>query len=342
MPLATLLLVLFRALLLISRHRLALENLALRQQLAVLKRKVPHPGPTDRDRRFWLLMRALHDGWKECLHLVQPDTVIRWHRKGWRSYWRRKSRRRRPGRPAIGYELMFLIKRMQRENPLWGAPRITSELRLLGHDIGQSTVSRYMKETRDPAGAQRWRTFLSNHVKGLAACDFFVVPTVFFQRLFVLVVLSHDRRLIRHVAVTAHPTAEWTARQLCEAFPEDEPTHLIHDNDGAFRGEFRRKIEAMGITDVPITPGHWLQNAYCERVIGTLRRECTDHVIALNERHLLGIVREYVEQYYNVVRPHLSLERNAPIARQRETTPATRVKATPVLGELHHRYERAA
>jgi transposase InsO family protein len=199
-----------------------------------------------------------------------------------------------------------------------------------------------MKETRDPAGAQRWATFLRNHAKGLAACDFFVVPTVFFQRLFVLVVLSHDRRLIRHVAVTAHPTAEWTARQLCEAFPEDEPTHLIHDNDGAFRGEFRRKIEAMGITDVPITPGHWLQNAYCERVIGTLRRECTDHVIALSEAHLLRAVREYVEQYYNVVRPHLSLERNAPIARQRETTPATRVKVTPVFGGLHHRYERAA
>jgi hypothetical protein len=158
MPLATLLLILVRAQFL-GRHRLALENLALRQQLAVLKRKVPHPRPTDRDRRFWLLMRALHDGWKECLHLVQPDTVIRWHRKGWRSYWRRKSRRRRPGRPAIGYEVLHLIWRMQRENPIWRAPRITSELNLLGHDIGESTVSRYMKQVRDPEKARSGARF---------------------------------------------------------------------------------------------------------------------------------------------------------------------------------------
>jgi hypothetical protein len=341
MPLATALLYLLRALFL-GRERLALENLALRQQLAVLKRKAPRPRLQDRDRRFWLVMRAVHEGWTDCLHLVQPDTVIRWHRRTWRRYWWRKSRRRRPGRPAIGYELMHLIWRMQRENPTWGTPRITSELLLLGHDIGESTVSRYMKKIRDPDKAQKWSTFLRNHVKGLAACDFFVVPTVFFQRLFVLVVLSHDRRMIRHVAVTAHPTAEWTARQLCEAFPDEVPTHLIHDNDGTFRGKFREQVEAMGIIDTPITPRHWLQNVHCERVIGTLRRECTDHLIALNERHLLGIVREYVETYYNVVRPHLRLERNAPVPRQREGTPATRVTATPVVGGLHHRYERAA
>jgi transposase InsO family protein len=144
------------------------------------------------------------------------------------------------------------------------------------------------------------------------------------------------------MAVTAHPTAEWTARQLVEAFPDSEPTHLIHDNDGAFRADFEQQVEAMGITDVPIAPGHWLQNAYCERVIGTFRRDCTDHLIVINERHLLRIVREYVEQYYNVARPHLRLERNAPIPRRREPTPAVNLKVTPVLGGLHHRYERAA
>jgi hypothetical protein len=341
MPWSTLLSLLLRALLL-GRHHLVLENLALRQQLVVLKRKVPHPRLADRDRRFWLVMRVVHDGWRDCLHVVQPATVIRWHRNTWRWYWGRKSRRRRPGRPTIGWELFHLIRRLQRENPTWGAPRITSELRLLGHSIDQTTVSRYMKHLRDPHRAQRWSTFLRNHLKGLAACDFFVVPTVTFQRLFVLVILSHDRRLIRHVAVTAHPTAEWTARQLVEAFPDSEPTHIIHDNDGAFRAEFERQVEAMGIIDVPITPGHWLQNAYCERVIGTFRRDCTDHLIVINERHLLRIVREYVEQYYNVARPHLSLERNAPMPRRRELTPAMQLKATPVLGGLHHRYERAA
>jgi transposase InsO family protein len=237
---------------------------------------------------------------------------------------------------------MHLIWWMQRENPTWGAPRSSSELRLLGHDIGESPLSRYMKLVRDPQKAQHWSTFLRKHVKGLAACDFFVVPTVFFQRLFVLVVLSHDRRLIRRVAVTAHPTAKWAARQLCEAFLDKVPTQLIHDNDGAFRGKFREQVEAMSTIDMPITPGLWLQNAHCERVVGTLRRACTDHLIALNERHLLGKVREYVEAYYNVVRPHFRLERKAPVPRQRKATLATRVKATPVLGGLHHRYERAA
>jgi len=178
--------------------------------------------------------------------------------------------------------------------------------------------------------------------KGLAACDLFVVPTIGFQRLFVLVILRHDRRLIPHIAVTAHPTAAWTARHVLEAFPDAEPTHLIHDNDGAFRAEFAEMLQAMGVTDVPITPHYWLQNAYCERIIGTLRRECTDHLIVVNERHLAAALREYVEQYYNVARPHLSLERNAPIPRRREATPAVNLKATPVLGGLHHRYERAA
>jgi transposase InsO family protein len=273
---------------------------------------------------------------------VRPDTVLRWHRNTWRWCWGRKSTPRRPGRPTIGWELFHLIRRLQRENPTWGAPKLTSELRLLGHILGQTTVSRSMKRIHDPHRAQHWRTLMRNHLQGLATCDFFVVPTVTFQRLFVLVILPHDRRLIRHVAVTAHPTAEWTARQLVEAFPDGEPTHLVHDNDGAFRGEFTRQVEAMGITDVPISPGHPLQNAYCGRVIGILRQECTDHVIVFNVRHPVRIARGYVEQYYNVARSHKSLERNAPLSRQRETTPAMRVKATPVLGGLHHRYERAA
>jgi len=235
MPLRTILLLLLRAAFL-GRDALILENLALRQQLAVLKRKVPKPRTTPADRRFWLFLRAVHEGCRDYLHLVTPATVVRWHRQGW--FWGRRMKRHPLGRPTIGWELFYLIRRLQKENPTWGAPRITSELRLLGHDIGQSTVSRYMKRFRQPRRSQGWTTFVRNHMHVTAACDFFVVPTVAFQRLFVFVVLNHDRRLIRHVAVTRRPTAEWTSRQLVEAFPETPPTHLLHDNDGSFRRSF--------------------------------------------------------------------------------------------------------
>jgi transposase InsO family protein len=342
MPLRTIVVLLLRAAFL-GRHALILENLALRQQLAVLKRKSPHPRTVEADRRFWVWLRALHDGWRECLLLVQPATVVRWHRQGFRWHWGRACSGHKQGRPSIGWKLFCLIRRLQKENPTWGAPRITSELRLLGHTIGQTTVSRYMKRMRDPRRSQTWTTFLRNHAKIIAACDFFTVPTVTWRNLFVLVVLSHDRRLIRHIAVTARPTGEWTARQIAHAFANGpRPQYLIHDRDPLFRAALRRRLQALAIEDRRTAPRQPWQNGKCERVIGTLRRECTDHLIVLNERHLLHLVREYVEQYYNVARPHLSLERNAPIPRQREATPAMQVKATPVLGGLHHRYERAA
>ena len=252
-------------------------------------------------------------------------------------------KRHPPGRPTIGWTLFHLIRRLQKENPTWGAPRITSELRLLGHTVGQSTVSRYMRRFRQPKRSQGWTTFIRNTMKVTAACDFFVVPSVTFQRLFVFVVLSHDRRFIRHVAVTSRPTAAWTAHQLVEAFPDvPRPTYLVRDRDPLYGKTFQRQLEALGIEDTKIAPRqHWM-NAYAERVVGTLRRDCTDHVIVFNEQHLLAIVSEYVEQYYNVARPHLRLGRNPPVPRRRETTPAVRLKATPVLGGLHHRYERAA
>ena len=277
MSLRTIVLLPLRTLFL-GRHRLALENLALRQQLAILHRKVPHPRSTEADRRFWLVLRALHDGWRDCLHLVSPATVVRWHRRGWRWYWGRRMKRHPPGRPTIGWTLFHLIRRLQEENPTWGAPRITSELRLLGHTVGQSTVSRYMRRFRQPKRSQGWTTFIRNTMKVTAACDFFVVPTVAFQRLFVFVVLSHDRRLIRHVAVTAKPTAAWTAEQLVEAFPDEpRPTYLVRDRDPLYGVAFLRQLEALGIEDTRVAPRqHWM-NAYSERVVPVPRLHRQPH-----------------------------------------------------------------
>ena len=255
--------------------------------------------------------------------------------------WRRKSSTKKVGRPAIGWPLARLIRRLSLENATWGAPRIRDELVLLGHDVGLMTVHRYMAKGRDPKKAQRWQTFLRNHLKVIAACDFFTVPTITFRNLFVLIVLSHDRRVVRHVAVTAHPTAEWAARQLLEAFPEDEPRFLLHDRDPLFQAEFAQRTATLGIHDMKTAARSPWMNGYCERVIGTIRRECTDHLIALGERHLKSILDEYVA-YYNETRTHRSLEGNAPIARQREAAPIGDVRATPVLGGLHHRYSRAA
>jgi len=326
-----------------TRRNLVLENLALRQQLNVARRSVKRPRLTDADRVFWIGLVRVFPGWRECLCLVKPETVLGWHRKGWRAYWRWKSKARKAGRPPIGWRLVRLIHRLSRENPTWGAPRIRSELLLLGHDVGESTVARYMARNRHRGRGQSWMTFLRNHLKVTAACDFFTVPTITFRNLYVLVVLSHDRRLIRHVAVTAHPTAEWTARQILEAFPGgEEPKFLLRDNDAIYGDDFTRLVKAAAIRE--ITTGYrspW-QNPYAERVIGTLRRECTDHLLVLGERHLERALREYVGTFYNLARPHLSLDGNSPLPRTREATPAEVVIATPVLGGLHHTYRRAA
>ncbi|HZL98915.1 MAG TPA: integrase core domain-containing protein, partial [Planctomycetota bacterium] len=329
MPWPTLLLFLLRAAVL-SRRRLLLENVALRQQLALFKQHTPRPTLADRDRLFWLAMRRLHAGWRDCLLVVQPDTVVRWHRKGWRWYWRRKSRSRRPGRPAIGWVLVKLIRRLARENPLWGAQQIRSQLLLLGHDVGLTTVKRYLRRERQRGSGQSGMTFLRNHLKVTAACDFFTVPTVTFRSLFVFVVLSHDRRLIRRVAVTAHPTAEWTARQLVEAFPDEAPAPqlLIRDRDGIYGDAFSRQVRAMTIGELLIRPRQSWMNCYVERVIGTLQRECTDKVIVLGERQLQRLLDDFVA-YYNSSRCHMALDGNSPVPRIREQRPAAEIHGTP-------------
>ncbi len=230
---------------------------------------------------------------------------------------------------------------MSRENPIWGAPRIVSELALLGHDVVKATVAKYMVRTRKPP-SQTWRTFIANHVADIAACDFFSVPTVTFRAQYVFIVLRHDRRQVVHFNVTTNPYAEWTAQQIINAFPyEEAPRFLIRDRDDIYGDYFTRRVEGMGIEEVPIAPRAPWQNPYCERVIGSIRRECLDHVIVLNERHLYRILADYFAYYHNS-RPHLSLDRNSPTPRDVEGPSHGEVVSIPQVGGLHHRYTRAA
>src|SRR2546426_7492476 len=258
-----------------TRRELALENLALRKQVAVWKVRQPRPQLTATDRLFWVVLSRLWKNWRSSLQAVRPETVVRWHRQGFRRYWAWKSRHRR-GRPAIGTEVRDLIRRMSRANPLWGAPRIHGQLLKLCLTRSQATVSKYMPRQRRPP-SQVWRTFLKNHAKDLIALDFFTVPTATFRVLFVLVVLSHGRRRLRHFNITEHPTAEWTGRQLIEACgPEDSSRYLIRDRDQVYGERFSRQARMLDIRETVTAPRSPWQNAYAERVIGSIRRECLD------------------------------------------------------------------
>ncbi|MGB2999014.1 MAG: integrase core domain-containing protein [Phycisphaerae bacterium] len=255
--------------------------------------------------------------------------------------WRRKSRGRRAGRPKIKREVRCLIGRMSRENPLWGVPRIQAELKLLGHDVAESTIAQYIDRTSKPP-SPTWRTFLKNHAAQIAAIDFFTVPTVTFSVLYCFVILRHSDRKILHVNVAAHPNAEWTANQVVQAFPYDSaPRFLLRDNDSIYGDEFHSRVAHMGIEEVATAYRAPWQNGYVERAIGSIRRECLDHLIVLGENHLLRILAEYVK-YYNHARTHQSLDRNSPVPRDVEPPANGRVVATPYLGGLHHRYSRAA
>jgi len=265
-----------------SRAALQLENLALRHQLGVLRRSVKRPKLTSADRLLWTWLCEVWSDWQSALVIVKPETVIGWHRKGFRLFWTWKVRHGQPGRPPVSKEIRQLIRKMSRENPLWGAPRIHGELLKLGMDIGETSVGKYIVRTRNPP-SQNWRTFLENHLKTMVSVDFLTVPTIRFQVLYVFLVLAHDRRRIVHFNVTAHPTAEWTAQQLREAFPfEQIPRYLLRDRDRIFGDEFTRAVKAMGIKEVLSAPRSPWQRGYVERVIGTIRRECLDHVIVFN------------------------------------------------------------
>jgi putative transposase len=278
--------------------QLRLENLALRQQLAVLRRSAPkrlklRPA----DRLFWVWLRRVWAGWKSALMIVQAETVVAWHRKGFRLFWRWRIHGGKPGRPRVPPEVRDLIRMMSRNNPRWGAPRLHGELLKLGIEITEPTVAKYMVRRRKPP-SQTWRTFLDNHVKSMVSVDFFVVPTMRFQILYVFLVLAHDRRRILPFGVTAHPTAEWTAHQLREAFPWDSsPRYLLRDRDRIFGLEFVKQVKAMGIQQVLSAPRSPWQRAYAERVIGSIRCECLDHVIVFSERSLRRTLTAYFGYY---------------------------------------------
>jgi transposase InsO family protein len=324
-----------------SHRRLALENLALRQQLAMLKSSVKRPRASALDRLFWVLFAKYVNRWRAMLHTLHPDTVVRWHREGFRRYWRWKSQRRRVGRPPINREIRSLIHDMQSANVGWGAPRIHGELLKLGIEISQATVSKYMARHRNPP-SQTWRTFLNNHVTDLASIDFFTVPTATFRILYVFIVLRHDRRQIVHFNVTAHPTAQWTAQQIVEAFPFDTvPRYLLRDRDAIYGKTVQRRIKSLAIEDVLTAPRSPWQNPFVERVIGSIRRDCLDHVIVLNERQLRRILREYLG-YYHSCRTHLSLSKDSPKPRAIQPPDSGKVTAFPLVGGLHHRYGRLA
>jgi putative transposase len=324
-----------------SRQSLWLENVALRHQLAVYQRAVhrPHLAPTDR--LFWAWLSRFWPGWYDALAFVQPRTVIAWQRTRFRDHWARLSQGTKPGRPVIAKEVRELIRTMWRANPTWGAPRIVGELRKLGIEVAKSTVEKYRMRPRTPS-SPTWKTFLKTHVWDLVSLDFFVVPTVTHKVLFVLLILAHHRRRVVHVNVTEHPTAQWTAQQVVEAFPWNEaPRYLMRDRDRIYGAFFRQRVQHMGIEEVVIAPRSPWQNPYVERLIGSIRRECLDHVIVLSENHLRRILTGYLA-YYHTWRTHLALKMDSPERRPVQPPERGRVIAVPEVGGLHHHYERQA
>jgi transposase InsO family protein len=267
---------------------------------------------------------------------IQPETLLGWHRDGFCRYWRWKSRQR-GGRPPIEKELRGLIRQMSIENLLWGAPRIHGELLKLGFELAQSSVAKYMVKRRGPP-SQGWRTFLRNHAPDIAAMDLFVVPTIGFKILYGFVIVRLHRRDIVWINVTTNPTAEWVARQITEACPWDgAPGYMIRDRDQIYGTVVIRRLRAMGIRDKPTAPASPWQNGFVERLIGSIRRECLDHIVILGEAHLRRILKSYAD-YYNGVRTHRSLNKDAPVSRPLQLTGI--IRSQPILGGLHHHYVR--
>ena len=319
------------------RAALEAEIWTLRQQINVLRRTAPKKLSFSAiDRLIFVGLYRLFPNARDALAIVKPDTIVRWHRAGFRSYWRWKSRPR-GGRPTVPLEIRRLIREMSIANSLWGAPRVHGELLKLGINIGQTSVAKYMVRRRHPP-SQGWKTFIRNHADGIAAMDLFVVPTISFRLLYGLLIVGHGRRQILWFGVTSHPTAEWIANQLTEACGwEQAPRYLIRDRDRAYGEVFIRRLRSMGIRDRPASPRSPWQNGFAERLIGSIRRECLDHVVVFGERHLRHVLLSYMN-YYNETRTHLSLDKDSPLSRTVER--AGRILCRPVLGGLHHEYVR--
>jgi putative transposase len=322
------------------RRDLVLENLALRHQLLVLNRRHEQPHFHRADRLLWVALRAVWSRWTKALVIVQPQTVVRWHRAGFRLYWRWRSRQP-DGRPPIDRKLLELIRQIWTANPTWGSPRIRDELAKLGLHVSDSTIRKYRPKAARPS-SQTWKTFLRNHAAQIVAVDFFTVPTVIFRVLFVFVILAHERRRIRHIAITEAPSAGWTAQQVVEAFAfEPASKYLLRDRDGIYGTAFVDRVSGLGTKEKLIAPRSPWQSPYVERLIGSFRRECLDHFIILNEPHLKAVLAEYLE-YYHGARTHLALERDCPVPRPVEKVDLGEVVAMPMVGGLHHRYTRRA
>src|SRR6516165_1490719 len=312
-----------------GHRQLALENLALRHQLAVYKRTVTRPRLRRTDRLLWVWLARVWTGWRAALVIVAPDTVVRWQRRRFRAHWTKLSRRPTGGRPPVNAEINALVTRMAAANPRSGAPRIHGELQKLGIEVAERTVSRLLPKRHTPP-SQTWRTFLANHVRDLVSLDFFTVPTASLRVLFVLV-LAHHRRRVLHFAVTEQPTAAWTAQQVVDTFPDESPAYLLRDRDRIYGNAFRQRVRGMGIREVLAAPSSPWQNPFAERLIGSIRRECLEHVLVLSERHLRRILTRYFT-YYHCARTHLALEKHAPDGRPIERPEAGRIVQIPEVG----------
>jgi transposase InsO family protein len=322
-------------------RRVALENLVLRHQLAVYKRTVTRPKLLSSDRLFWVALSRVWTGWRQALVIMSPNTVLRWQRRRFREYWARPSARPAAGRPRVSCQIRAFVVRMAQAHSLWGAPRIHGELQMLGIDVAEHTVSRLVPKRRSPP-SQTWRTFLTNHVRDLVSIDFFTVSIARLRVLFVFVVLAHDRRRVLHFNVTEHPTAAWTAQQIVDAFPDDSAqSYLLRDRDSVYGHVFRQRVKGMGVGEVLTAPHSPWQNPFAERLIGSIRRECLNHVLVLGERHLRRTLARYFA-YYHRARTHLSLDKDAPHGRPIERPELGKVIPICEVGGLHHRYVQGA
>jgi putative transposase len=341
MPVLFLFVFRFVRLLLSGHQAVAIENAALRMQIAAFQRQRKRPLLTTFDRVFWITLRSVWSDWRHPLIYVQADTVVRWQRERFRRFWARlsKPQRQRRGRPGTAAELRRLIEQMAAANPLWRAPRIHGELKMLAITLSERTVSRILRTLRRPPH-QTWRTFLHNHIGQMVSIDFFTVPTITMRVLFVFIVLEHDRRKVLHFNVTEHPTGAWTAQQILEAFADRKAAqYLIRDRDSRYSAEVRLRIQSLRIEEILTAPQSLWQNPYAERLIGSIRRECLNPYIILNARPLKRTLSSYF-RYYHESRTHLSLGKQCPFP-QGELK-VGKIVAIPKLGGLHHRYERTA
>ncbi len=323
-----------------TNSQLRLELLFLTKQIEILQRNSPRLKIKETDKLIFSLVKTFLSNWKERIFIVKPNTLVKWHKNAFRLYWYRISRGKKNGRPRVNKELICLIRQIANENPFWGAPRIHGELKKLGFDVSESTVQRYILRRNSGSTDQKWKTFLKNHIKETVSIDFFTIPTINFKMVNVLVVLDHHRRKIIHFNVTMHPTTDWILQQLRNVFSEHTvPKYLIRDRDSKYGSVFSNRIKQFGIKEYVTSYRSPWQNGYVERVIGSIKRECLDHIVIINENHLRKVLKDYIS-YYNKYRTHLANNKDSPEGR--EVQVVGKIEKVPVLNGLHNIYLRKA